>query len=194
VPDLDVPLASQRAVGGIGGDPDRLAVARQQRLDPGVRLDLRRVGALVPVRWRSQVAGDVPRRDPVAAQQQQREVREVLADAGAGLEQLATVDPTYVTPGRYSNRSGMSSASARTVASGPSARDAPTSSSSTSSSGSPSVSRNSPATARYAGSSSARHGASTGFSGAAVFTRARTSIDRWSCGREMPNSITVVPK
>ena len=75
-----------------------------------------------------------------------------------------------------------------------SARDSPTSSSSASVSGSPSPSRNSPAADRYGAASSSAHPDSAGSSGAVVFTRARTSIDRWSCGREIPNSITVVPK
>ena len=50
VADLHVRLAGEAAVGRIGADPDRLAAAvlpGQQRLDPGVRLDLDRVVALV---------------------------------------------------------------------------------------------------------------------------------------------------
>ena len=63
-------------------------VGRQQRLEPGVCLDLGGVALLAPLGRREQVAGDVAGGDPVAAQQHEREVREVLADARAGVEQV----------------------------------------------------------------------------------------------------------
>ena len=69
-----------------GSPPPRRG--RHERLQPGVRLDLGRVGVLAALGRREQVAGDVAGRDAVAAQQHEREVREVLADARAGVEQV----------------------------------------------------------------------------------------------------------
>ena len=90
VADLDVALAGDDAVRRVEPDPDRLAAAgaaRQEDLEPGVRVDLDRVVAAV-ARGREQVAGDIARGDAAATQQDQREVDEVLADAGADVEQV----------------------------------------------------------------------------------------------------------
>ena len=65
----------------------------EQRLEPGVGVDLDRLLAVV-VAGREQVSGDVACRDPVMAQQAQAEVDEVLADAGAAVEQVGDVEST----------------------------------------------------------------------------------------------------
>ena len=90
VADLDVALAGARAVGRIDPDPHRLApvaAVGQQHLEPGVRVDLDGVIAAL-WRRREEGAGDVAGGDPVAAQHDQPEVHEVLADTAADAQQV----------------------------------------------------------------------------------------------------------
>ena len=86
--DLHVLLAGQAPVGGVGAGPGRLLVAGrgQQRLQPGVGLDLGRVATRL--RCREQVARHVAGGDAVGAQQDQAQVHEVLAHAGAAGQQV----------------------------------------------------------------------------------------------------------
>ena len=81
--DLHVRRADELPVRRVGARPARItaALGGQQRLEPGVGLDLGGGGVDVIGRRRVEVARDVARRDPELAQQRQPEVREVLADA-----------------------------------------------------------------------------------------------------------------
>ena len=145
VADLDVGLARQAAVGRVGADPDRLAApaacraaAPRARRASGPRPSRCRRPRARPTGSRRRSA----RAMPVAAQQHEREVDEVLADAGAGGEQVLDrrADVGRAAAGSRSGRGSARRASARVASGVLRARDRRSSSSSAASSGSSSAS------------------------------------------------------